>query len=113
MKTFPQYRDDGSLHSFEITSMWISLRPIFRILRGVSGVTEVKRNWFSDDRILFNYHGIEGMVNEPWGDSSRYWIGLRTANDSVEPSIEPIHSAFQQYTQTPWVCLWQRGGNDS
>ena len=112
MKTYPEFREDGSLHSFEVTSMWFTLRPIFGILRSVPGITEVKRNWFKDDRVTFKFHGEDGVVNEPWGDNSRYWVGLNSANESCELSIEPIEAAFSAYRRTPWIWLWQRGAND-
>jgi len=113
MKTYPEYREDGTLHSFEITSMWFSLRPIFSILRSVRGVSDVKRNWFKDDRIIFKYYGQDAVVNEPWGDNSRYWIGLSTTNESSEPRIEPIEKAFREYQLMPWIWLWQRGSDES
>jgi hypothetical protein len=39
------------------------------------GVTDVKRTWFNEDRIKFLFHGEPFVVNEPFGDNSRYWIG--------------------------------------
>lgn len=93
--------------------MWFSLRPIFGILRSVSGVTNVKRNWFHDDRILFQFHGKNGLVNEPWGDSSRYWVGLTDPNESNSPCIEPIEAAFRAYKRSPWIFLWQRSSDES
>ena len=113
MKTYPEYREDGTLHSFEVTSMWLTLRPLFSILNSISGISDVKRNWFKDDRITFKYFGQDGVVNEPWGDSSRYWIGLSSANETNEPSIEPIEKAFREYQRTSWIWFWQRGSNDS
>lgn len=113
MKTYPEFRDDGSLHAFEITSLWFTLRPIFKILRSVDGITDVRRNWFSDDRITFKYFGTSGVVNEPWGDSSRYWIGLTTANTHIEPRIEEIEAAFKKYKPNPLISFWYQRTNGS
>ncbi len=93
--------------------MWFTLRPIFKILKSIDGITDVKRNWFSDDRITFNYFGSPGVVNEPWGDSSRYWIGLASANTETEPRIEEIEAAFKKYKPSPWIWLWQQRASGS
>jgi len=97
MKTWPILRDDGSLRGFEITSTWLTFGPLFRILRSVPGVTDVRRNWFKDDRVLFNYRGVPAVVNEPWGDNSRYWVGLEDPDASPTVDISPIHEAFRRY----------------
>src|SRR2546429_3246611 len=97
MRTYPIRKPDGSLRGFEITSTWLTFRPLFKILRSVPGVTEVQRNRFSDDRITFKFHGKEAVVNEPWGDSSWFWIGLQDPDSSPEIDITPIHDAFRRY----------------
>ncbi|HEX2650260.1 MAG TPA: hypothetical protein VHN19_10025, partial [Burkholderiales bacterium] len=75
MKTYPDIRSDGSIHSFEISnSFWWSLGPMRRILKSVVGVKDVKKNWFNEDRFSFTFHGRNCVVNEPFGDNSRYWI---------------------------------------
>ena len=97
MKTWPITRSDGSLHGFEVTSAWITFGPLFRILRSVPGVTHVRRNWFRDDRVLFNFRGVAAVVNEPWGDNSRYWIGPADPEAFPQIDISPLHEAFRRY----------------
>ena len=96
MKTYPLHRDDGTLYGFEIPSSWTTFGPLFKILRSVDGVSDVRRQYFKDDRIVFDYHGEKFVVNEPWGDSSRYWVGSEKGHVTKQ-AIEPIHEAFDKY----------------
>lgn len=97
MKTYPIMRPDGSLYGFEISNTWITLRPLLALLRSVLGVTDIRRNWFSDTPVTFKFHGNPAVVYEPWGDSSRYWIGLEDPEKLPEIDITPIHDAFLRY----------------
>ena len=99
MKTYPILRADGSMLAFEVTSGWITFRPLFKILRSVQGVTDVRRNHFNDDRVSFLYLGEPCVVNEPWGDNSRYWVGPREAGTSLL-NFSPINHAFQSHQGT-------------
>jgi hypothetical protein len=96
MRTHPILRDDGTILAFEITSAWVTFIPLLRILRSVPGVTDVKRQYSCDDRIAFNLHGIPFLVNEPWGDSSRFWIGPADPTAS-SPDTRQLHQAFLRY----------------
>jgi hypothetical protein len=105
MKTYPIVNDDGSLRGFQIDHPF-TRGPICRVLRSVEGVSDVTKTWFNDDRIKFRLHGEPFVVNEPWGDNSRYWIG--PAEISCAQDLSPIHEAFQQYRYSvlPRVALW-------
>ena len=113
MRTYPIRRPDGSLRGFEVTSTWLIFRPLLKILRAVPGVSEVKRQWFKDDRVAFKFHDKDAVVNEPWGDSSRYWVGLQDPDNSPEIDIEPIHEAFQNYRGFLVTTLWPREQHDA
>ena len=110
MKTFPHHRDDGTLVGFEITSSWIVLGPLVRLLRSVPGVTDVRRRWFEDDRVVFNFHGLPATVNEPWGDNSRYWVGLRDRVSHPSVDITPLHDAFKRYRGWAALRFWPFDG---
>ncbi len=109
MKTYPILRPDGSLRGFEITSSWLAFRPLLKLLRSVPGVTDVRRNWFKDDRVTFRFHGKAAVVNEPWGDNSRYWVGLEDPDASAAPNIAPILEAFSRYRGFLVTTLWPVG----
>jgi hypothetical protein len=106
MRTYPMLRPDGSLRGFEITSSWLTFRPLLKLLRLVPGVSDVRRNWFNDDRVTFKFHGKQAVVNEPWGDNSRYWVGLEDPDASPEIDISPIHKAFKCYRGFLVTTLW-------
>ena len=70
------------------------------------GVSDVRRNWFSDDRVTFTFQGVPFVINEPWGDNSRYWVGP-LAPEASGPDISPLHSAFVHY-RGPLAQLWAK-----
>jgi hypothetical protein len=51
--------------------------------------TEVKRQLFNEDRVIFKYHGIAAMVNEPWGDKGTE-IAHFVRWDGVPPALSLI-----------------------
>lgn len=96
MKTYPIKRPDGSLHAFEIDNAFISIWTIRRILGSIDGLSSLSRQSRSDDLLTFVFQGAQWIVLEPWGDSSRYWIGPANAeNHSFE--VGPIHNTFVSY----------------
>lgn len=106
MKTYPIHRENGSLRGFEITSSWLVFGPLMRLLRKIPGVANVRRQWFNDDRIAFEFQGAKAVVHEPWGDNSRYWVGLQEPDLSPEIDISPLHEAFKGYRGFLVVTLW-------
>jgi hypothetical protein len=104
MKTYPIKREDFTLHAFEIENTYISMSAIKKILKSVSGVTSIKRQLFSDDRLVFKYNNEDWVVNEPWGDNSRYWIGPKNVENHTL-DVTPINEAFNKY-ESPLIKLW-------
>jgi hypothetical protein len=104
MKTHPILRADVSMLAFEVSSAWLSFRPLFKIIRSVEGVTDVRRRFFNENRLTFIFYGVPFVVNEPWGDSSRYWIGPENPEiSSIDASR--INQAFSNY-KGPLALLW-------
>ena len=106
VKTHPIFNSDGSLRGFEITSAWLTFGPLFSILRSVEGVSDVRRNWFNDDRISFKFYGVPAVVHEPCGDNSRYWVGLQSPDAAPEIDITPLHTAFKRHRGFPVTTQW-------
>jgi hypothetical protein len=51
--------------------------------------------------IEFQYSGVDFVVWEPYGDSSRYWVGPKDdANRSV--SVENLEAVFARYQPARW-----------
>lgn len=109
MTTYPIHRPDGSLRGFEITATWLTFGSLRKLLREVPGVAEVRRQWFNDDRIKFMFHGKPAVVNEPWGDNSRYWVGLEEPDAFPDVDITPIHEAFKSYRGLLVTNIWPFG----
>jgi hypothetical protein len=101
MKIFPIFTKDGSrAFAFEVENMYISAGAAARLVATVDGVTAVEpRKVFSnasDVHVKFQYHGQPYMVWEPYGDSSRYWVGPKEeANDVGD--ITALEAAFKRY----------------
>lgn len=106
MKTYP-IRTDGAgvLFAFEVDSVYLGLESMTRILSSIDGVMSVQRRRLfqgtSDTHIEFSYMGCAHMVWEPFGDSSRYWIGPRDP-DKCSVDIGRIEEHFRHY-QPPLV----------
>ena len=79
MRVHKLNREDGRLFAFEIENAYIRPRKIAALLEPVDGVSNISfRKPFSssnDVHLKFKYRGEDFMVWEPYGDSSRYWIG--------------------------------------
>jgi len=105
VRTYPLRRSDGSLFAFEVTSTWVSFHSLFKVLRSVDGVTGVKRNFFNEDRASFSYGGERWVVNEPFGDNSRYWIGPEHGSKSMLDA-SAVHDAFLKHESLA-LRLWR------
>ena len=108
MRTFPIYRPDGSLLAFEIWNTWIWIGSLLRILRAVPGVSDVRRERSGDNRITFRFMSLAYVVNEPWGDNSRYWIGPAAPEESAVVESSPLLLAFKRH-RTLWCALSLNG----
>lgn len=86
--------------AFEIDNIYISLSTIACLIKRVAGVSNVQaRKLFRSDQrdvhVTFNYNGKKFIVWEPYGDSSRYWIGPDDTDTSIE--IVEIENVFKQH----------------
>jgi hypothetical protein len=105
MKTEPAFREDGTMVGFHIGSALISMRLIKSLLRSVPGVSLVQRQHRSDDHIFFVYKGVRCTVNEPWGDSSHYWISPENViGDPID--LRPVHDVFATLGWTLVFIEW-------
>ena len=81
MRTYPIIDEKKGANSFafEVENAYVRPRTIARLLKEVDGVTDVRvRKLFdssADTHVQFKYLTQHYMVWEPYGDSSRYWIG--------------------------------------
>ena len=99
MKTYP-ITDGGRQSAFEIENAYVAPRTIAHLLGDIEGVTDVRaRKLFrgsADVHVEFKYRNRECIVWEPFGDSSRYWIGPQEPAGNAD-DISEIETAFKQY----------------
>lgn len=101
MKTYPIIVKDGSrVFAFEVENIYVSLAAVVRLVSEVDGVTDVApRSMFSkssDIHVQFKFHGQPYIVWEPYGDSSRYWIGPKEEVNDVG-DIAVLENVFIHY----------------
>ena len=111
MKTYPGFEKEGRMTAFEIPNMFVTPGLVARILLSADGVTDVRpRRLFTRSRgdvhVRFRYHEIEHIVREPWGDSSRLWIGPENPDDHGV-DVCTLQEAFRTWRPP----LWRRIGN--
>lgn len=107
MNIYPLTREDGYIFAFEISNAYIRPRTIAEVLGHIDEVSEISlRKAFtnsSDVHLRFKYKGIDFQVWEPFGDSSRYWIGPEKEN---KINIDSLMSVFQSYTPSKLMKIY-------
>lgn len=88
------------VEGFEIDNVYVAITgAVPRILKGVDGVSEIrKRRLFSrwdGIHVWFMYRGCECIVEEPFGDNSRYWIG--SGDPAHRIPMTDVENAFARY----------------
>jgi hypothetical protein len=96
MRTYPVFWEDGTVRSFEISNAfpW-ALGPMRRILKSIDGLAEYESHSFDENPYRFTYRGTACIVNEPFGDNSRYTF--RAVDPNAKVDLSPIHEAFRQF----------------
>jgi hypothetical protein len=104
MKTRPILRPDGTVFAFEIPKPFTTW-GLIRFLRTVEGVSAVKvpRGLTHELRLAFRFHGEPFVVEEPYGDNDRYWIGPENPRES-RLDMTLLHQAFEAHRGT---ALWR------
>ena len=84
MKTYKLYDKNSELYAFEISNSFLGSGSIARFLKRCSGCDIVKvRKMFSssDEHVYFKFEDLDFIVWEPFGDSSRLFIGFSDPNN--------------------------------
>lgn len=85
------------VQAFEISVIETGLRRLAKLLENTPGVSNVTvRRPFSSSRALINfaYKNTDFIVCEPFGDSSRYWIGPVAMEGESEVDLSCIEQVF-------------------
>ena len=90
---------DGNVFAFEVSNFLLSRRACCRIVRRIPGAHLLNQPpffswpWSSEDEFCeFELDAVKFVVWEPWGDSSRYWIGPQPLR--WVPEITWVREAF-------------------
>lgn len=108
MKTYPITSNRGILFSFEIESVYVSIKDVVMILKGSEYISKIKKRKIFDIgneyHVEFEFHGIPCVVWEPFGDSSRYWVGPKDRGEQNEEDIDIscIEKLFAEYRPS-WI----------
>jgi len=114
MKPRPTFRDDGQIGSFEVRT---SLDVVCSILRTVEGVTDIRRQHLSEDKVVFKLYGENCVVNEPYtvDGNSDYWIVPSVGFYSSDVNFQALHVAFVKYNDDSFLVKtlksWFKAGN--
>lgn len=104
MRTYPVCDDEGRHVAFEIEHVYLSRSALAELLRTVCGVADValagRFGGTNDVRIRFKYRGNNQVVWEPYGDSSRYYIGPKDSSDAVD--ISALEALLRSYRPPVW-----------
>ena len=104
MRVFDIRAEDGKLHAFEVENTWLSRKGVARIVRSIPGVRirRAKSSWFSrDDFCEFEVNGVRFVAEEPFGDSSRYWIGPLEGHHDAELTV--VRERFLAVRRPEWI----------
>ncbi|WP_338848823.1 hypothetical protein V8J88_07850 [Massilia sp. W12] len=101
MQTWPLNEAEKGLIAFEVSNVLLTPSAVARRLRRIAGVSQVQvRPLFSSQdaevHVRFQYQGQDCVVWEPYGDSSRYWIGPADAQAQPTASLAALEQAFRQ-----------------
>lgn len=98
--TYPILNDGGQPFAFEVENIYLTLSKAAAVLRSVQGVSDIQQRGLfrrpMDVHLRFRYCGEPFVVWEPYGDSSRYWIGPDEPAQ-LHPDIGALQTAFDLY----------------
>jgi hypothetical protein len=106
MRIYDIHDAQGRVAAFEIDGFFIGRRGVARIIDTIPGASIIRRPagflrfGDRDEFCEFTMHLQKFIAWEPWGDSSRYWIGPSPPGWCEELSL--IREAFAAYRLWPW-----------
>ena len=102
MRIYDYLDDEGRITSFEINS--IGRSRVLRFIQNAFPSASVKRQR-SEDFGEVDLNGRKFIVNEAWGDSSRYMIHQQPLEPSAE--LEALRGALEKYRPS-WLFSGDR-----
>ena len=98
MHIYEVINESGEVFAFEINNTLLSRKKVIQIIEELPGVTVVSKpqDFVFDNEsefCQFEYEGDTFIIEEPWDDSSRYWIGPKPIK--FTPNINSIMNHFR------------------
>ena len=97
MKLFEIRDDKDRIVAFEVSNLFVSRRRVARLVKSIPGArTTFSPQFFSWPQAVFCRFEIDGgkfLVEEPFGDSSRYWVGGDPPG--WHPALSKVVAAFE------------------
>lgn len=108
MRVFDILDEQGRLLAFEIENEGLGRRRASVVLFSVPGSRQVRGpkalSWLREDSFCeAELQGVRFLIEEPFGDNSRYWVG--PTPPQVVPATALVRSAFES-ARTP--ALWRQ-----
>lgn len=103
MKTFLLNSDEGQLTGFEVSNSFLSSIGIAKYVRRINGCEVIgTRRLFSADEVhvRFLFAGKRFIVWEPFGDSSRLWVGPEDGEMVPPETIDALVEKFESTCTT-------------
>lgn len=98
MRIYDLTTSDGKLRAFEVESTLLSRNQACRLVESIPGVFIMRRSRLfrdTDDFCEFTLNGETFVIEEPWGDNSRYWVGAKAEPSTA--SLLLVRQAFERY----------------
>jgi hypothetical protein len=92
--------EDGRLRAFEVTNTFLSRGQACRIVEKIPGAQLVRKSRLfgnTEDFCEFTLAGETFLIEEPFGDNSRYWIGSKRPTQNS--SLLQVRAAFASHNQ--------------
>jgi hypothetical protein len=98
MNAYDLKDESGRMFAFEVDVTLRGRRAVCSAIRAIPGVTVTKMprllSWLREETFCeFEVGGVAFQALEPFGDSSRYWIGPKDS-PCWHPEIEVVRQAF-------------------
>ena len=105
MKVYDITDDEGRIFAFEVDNTPLGRQGAWRVVRAIAGARVIRRPrrfWLfdPDEFCEFELDGVRFVVEEPWGDNSRYWIGPTPPRWVPQTAI--VRDAFGQARVGGW-----------
>jgi hypothetical protein len=97
MKVHDLKDKQGRVFAFEVSNALLTRKSVCKLVRSIPGARLLSgRAELRDDEFCtFEIEGQKFKAWEPWGDSSRYWIGAEP--ESPCPQLSVIRDAFARH----------------